>query len=303
MTRRGWALFLAMGVIWGVPYAMIRVAVVDLDPIVVAFGRTLIGGLLLLPVALYADALTPVLRRWRPLLLYTLVEITGPWFLIGYAETTLHSSTVGLLIAAVPLIAVVIVTVLGHDRFDARRVAGLLVGFAGVASLVGLDVDLGNPAAIAAIGLTTVGYAVGPIVINRALADLPPLGVVTASLLLAAVIYAPFAGWLRPSHLTADAAWSVLGLAVVCTAVAFLFFFALIAEVGPARATVITYINPAVAILLGVTALDEPLTAGMAIGFPLVILGSVLGTARGRGEAVRADAPAAPEAAAQLPER
>ncbi|WP_067808448.1 DMT family transporter [Nocardia beijingensis] len=303
MTRRGWALFLAMGVIWGVPYAMIRVAVVDLDPIVVAFGRTLIGGLLLLPVALYADALAPVLRRWRPLLLYTLMEITGPWFLIGYAETTLHSSTVGLLIAAVPLIAVVIVTVLGHDRFDARRVAGLLVGFAGVAALVGLDVDLGNPAAIAAIGLTTVGYAVGPIVINRALADLPPLGVVTASLLLAAVIYAPFAGWLRPSRLTADAAWSVLGLAVVCTAVAFLFFFALIAEVGPARATVITYINPAVAILLGVTALDEPLTAGMAIGFPLVILGSVLGTARGRGEVVRADAPAAPEAAAQVPER
>ncbi|MBF6191920.1 DMT family transporter [Nocardia implantans] len=304
MTRRGWALFLAMGVIWGVPYAMIRVAVVDLDPIVVAFGRTLIGGLLLLPVALYTDALAPVFRRWRPLLLYTLVEITGPWLLIGYAETTLHSSTVGLLIAAVPLIAVVIVTALGHDRFDARRVAGLFVGFAGVAALVGLDVDLGNPAAIAAIGLTTVGYAVGPIVINRALADLPPLGVVTASLLLAAVIYAPFAGWLRPSHLTADAGWSVLGLAVVCTAVAFLFFFALIAEVGPARATVITYINPAVAILLGVTALGEPLTAGMAIGFPLVILGSVLGTARGRGEAsTDLAAPPAPEAAVPLPEK
>ncbi|MFE7743286.1 DMT family transporter [Nocardia sp. NPDC057455] len=305
MTRRGWTLFLAMGLIWGVPYAMIRVAVRDLDPIVVAFGRTLIGGLLLLPVALYARALAPVFRRWRPLLLYTLVEITGPWFLIGYAETTLNSSTVGLLIAAVPLIAVVIVTVLGHDRFDARRVIGLLVGFAGVTALVGLDVDLGNPTAIAAIGLTTIGYAVGPIVISRALSDLPPLGVVTGSLLLAAAIYAPFAGWLWPSRITADAAWSVLGLAVICTAAAFLFFFALIAEVGPARATVITYINPAVAILLGVTALDEPLTAGMAIGFPLVILGSVLGTARGRDEAAPADLPvlAAPEAAVRLPER
>ncbi|BDT93426.1 membrane protein [Nocardia sputorum] len=305
MTRRGWSLFLAMGVIWGVPYAMIRVAVEDLDPIVVAFGRTLIGGLLLLPVALFSRALTPVFRRWRPLLLYTLVEITGPWFLIGYAETTLHSSTVGLLIAAVPLIAVVIVTALGHDRFDARRLVGLLIGFAGVAALVGLDVDLGNPAAIAAIGLTTIGYAVGPIVINRALADLPPLGVVTGSLLLAAAIYAPFAGYRWPARVTADAAWSVLGLAVVCTAAAFLFFFALIAEVGPARATVITYINPAVAILLGVTALDEPLTAGMAIGFPLVVLGSVLGTASGRDKAARTESatPAAPEAAAQLPER
>ncbi|MBF6469158.1 DMT family transporter [Nocardia beijingensis] len=305
MTRRGWALFLVMGVIWGVPYAMIRVAVEDLDPIVVAFGRTLIGGLLLLPVALFSRALAPVFRRWRPLLLYTLVEITGPWFLIGYAETTLHSSTVGLLIAAVPLIAVVIVTALGHDRFDARRLLGLLIGFAGVTALVGLDVDLGNPAAIAAIGLTTIGYAVGPIVINRALADLPPLGVVTASLLLAAAIYAPFAGWLWPARVTADASWSVLGLAVICTAAAFLLFFALIAEVGPARATVITYINPAVAIMLGVTVLDEPLTAGMAIGFPLVILGSVLGTASGRDKAARTEpaTPAAPEAAAQLPER
>ncbi|MEV6320318.1 DMT family transporter [Nocardia sp. NPDC051787] len=305
MTRRGWALFLAMGVIWGVPYAMIRIAVEDLDPIVVAFGRTLIGGLLLLPIALYRDVLTPVLRRWRPLLLYTLVEITGPWFLIGYAETTLNSATVGLLIAAVPLIAVVIVTKLGHDRFDARRVTGLLVGFAGVAALVGLDIDLGNPAAIGAIGLTTIGYAVGPIIINRALADLPPLGVVTGSLLLAAAIYAPLAGWLWPSHITADSAWSVLGLAVICTAAAFLFFFALISEVGPARATVITYINPAVAILLGVMALDEPLTAGMAIGFPLVILGSILGTARSRGKSATDDppVPTAPHAVAPLPER
>ncbi|WP_328407537.1 DMT family transporter [Nocardia sp. NBC_00403] len=282
MTRRGWVLFLAMGVIWGVPYAMIRVAVQDLDPTVVAFGRTLIGATILLPIALYSKTLAPVFRRWRPLLLYTLVEITGPWFLIGYAETTLNSSTVGLLIAAVPLIAVVIVTKLGHDRFDARRTIGLVIGFAGVAALVGLDVDLSQPAAIGAIALTTLGYAIGPIIINRALADLPPLGVVTASLILAAVIYAPFAGLRWPAHITADAAWSVLGLAVICTAAAFLVFFALISEVGPARATVITYINPAVAILLGVTLLDEPLTIGMAIGFPLVILGSVLGTARTR---------------------
>lgn len=292
MTKRGWALFLAMGVIWGVPYAMIRIAVADFDPIVVAFGRTFLGALLLLPVALYTKTLAPVFRRWRPLLLYTLVEITGPWLLIGFAETTLNSSTVGLLIAAVPLIAVVIVTKLGHDRFDARRTIGLIVGFAGVAALVGLDIDLSEPAAIGAIALTTIGYAVGPIIINRALADLPPMGVVTGSLILAAVIYLPFAALRRPSHLTADASWSVLGLAVICTAAAFLVFFALIGEVGPARATVITYINPAVAILLGVTLLNEPLTIGMGIGFPLVILGSILGTARTRATDQPAATPA-----------
>ncbi|MET8773844.1 DMT family transporter [Nocardia sp. NPDC004654] len=289
MTKRGWLLFLAMGVIWGVPYAMIAVAVEDFDPVFVAFGRTLIGGLLLLPIALYTDALRPVLRRWRPLLLYTMVEISGPWFLIGYAETTLNSSTVGLLIAAVPLIAVLIVTRMGHETIDARRILGLVVGFAGVAALVGLDVDLSNPAAIGAIALTTIGYAVGPIVINRSLADLPPMGVVTASLLLAAVLYVPFAALRRPEHFPADASLSVLGLAIVCTAAAFLLFFALIGEVGPARATVITYINPAVAIVLGVTLLNEPLTAGMAIGFPLVVLGSFLGTRQSRAAAPQDD--------------
>lgn len=283
MTQRGWALFLALGVIWGVPYAMIRIAVEDIDPVVVAFGRTFIGALVLLPIALYAKSLGPVFRRWRPLLVYTLVEITGPWMLIGFAETTLNSSTVGLLIAAVPLIAVVLVTKLGHDRFDFRRTLGLIIGFGGVAALVGLDIDLSNPAAIGAIGLTVIGYAIGPIIINRSLADLPPLGVVTASLIIASVIYAPIAPFRWPERIPADAAWSVLGLAVICTVAAFLVFFALISEVGPARATVITYINPAVAILLGVTALDEPLTAGMAIGFPLVILGSILGTRRSRG--------------------
>ncbi|MFC9893356.1 DMT family transporter [Nocardia sp. NPDC127579] len=282
MTRRGWVLFLALGVIWGVPYAMIRIAVEDFDPFAVAFGRTLLGGLILLPIALYTKELLPAFRRWKPLLAYTLVEISGPWFLIGHAETTLNSSTVGLLLAAVPLIAVVLVTLLGHERFDGRRTLGLIVGFAGVAALVGLDVDLSNPAAIGAIGLTAVGYAIGPIIINRSLADLPPLGVVTASLILAAVLYAPIALTRRPSHYPADATWSVLGLAVICTVLAFLVFFALIGEVGPARATVITYINPAVAILVGVAVLNEPLTAGMAIGFPLVILGSVIGTARAR---------------------
>ncbi len=286
MTRRGWALFLALGVIWGVPYAMIRIAVRDFDPVVVAGGRTAIGALLLLPIALYGKSLGPALRRWPWLVAYTLVEITGPWLLLGHAETKLNSSTVGLLVAAVPLVAVVVVTALGHEAFDSRRVVGLLVGLGGVLALVGLDIDLSDFGALAAVAITAVGYAVGPIIINRKLADLPPMGVVTGSLLLAAVLYAPFVAWRWPERITAPAGWSVLGLAVLCTAVAFLVFFALIGEVGPARATVITYINPAVALVIGVSLLGEPLTAGMAIGFPLVILGSILGTAKARPRVV-----------------
>ena len=282
MTRRGWLLFAALGVIWGIPYLLIKVAVEQIDPVVVAFGRTFLGALILLPIALHQKVLRPVLHRWRWLLVYTGVEIVGPWWLLGHAETRLTSSTAGLLIAVVPLIAAVILVSTGHDRFDTRRLTGLGIGLAGVVALVGLDVRLDDLAAVGAVMITAVGYATGPIIINRKLADLPPMGVVTSSLVVAAAIFAPFAFWLRPTSVTAAAVWSVIGLAVLCTAVAFLVFFALIAEAGPARATVITYVNPAVAIILGVAVLGEPFTIGMAIGFPLVILGSVLATGRTR---------------------
>ena len=285
MTRKGWTLFIALSLIWGVPYLMIKVAVADIDPLVVVFGRTCIGSLLLLPIALHRKALRPVFRRWRWLVVYTLVEISIPWLLLGHAETVLTSSTAGLLLAVVPLFAAVLLTVLGHDRLDTRRLAGLLIGLGGVAALVGLDIHFNDLLAVLAMVGTAVGYAIGPIIINRKLADLPPMGVVTGSLLLATVGYLPFVPFLWPTHVSAASVWSVAGLAVICTALAFLVFFALIAEAGPARATVITYVNPAVAIVLGVLVLREPFTIGTAIGFPLVILGSILATARTRPKA------------------
>ncbi len=297
MSRRGWTLFIALSLIWGVPYLMIKVAVAEIDPVAVAFGRTFIAALLLLPIALHQKALRVVFARWKWLLLYTVVEIVGPWWLLGHAETRLNSSTAGLLLAVVPLIAAVLLVMLPRqatgagaaDRLDARRLLGLGIGLAGVVALVGLDVQLDDLASVAAVMGTAVGYATGPIIINRKLADLPPMGVVTASLIVASVIFSPFAVWLRPSHISAAAGWSVIGLAVICTAVAFLVFFALIAEAGPARATVITYINPAVAIVLGVVVLNEPFTVGMAIGFPLVIIGSILATAKARSPKTQAE--------------
>jgi drug/metabolite transporter (DMT)-like permease len=284
VTRRGWTLFIALSIIWGIPYLMIKVAVREIDPVVVAFGRTLLGSLLLLPIAIRRRALRPVLARWKWLLLYTLVEIVGPWWLLGHAETRLTSSTAGLLLAVVPLIAAVILVSIGRDRLDVRRVVGLGIGLAGVVALVGLDIHLDDLLSVGAVMLTAIGYAIGPIIINRKLADLPPMGVITGSLLVATVIFSPFAVWLRPDRVSAAAGWSVVGLAVLCTALAFVVFFALIAEAGPARATVITYINPAVAILLGVLVLHEHFTVGVAIGFPLVILGSVLATAKARSK-------------------
>ncbi|HEV7607081.1 MAG TPA: DMT family transporter [Steroidobacteraceae bacterium] len=282
MSKRGWILFLSLGLLWGMPYLLIRIAVGEIDPLVVAGTRTLMGALLLLPVALHRNALAPAFRKWKWLLAFTLIEMSVPWVLLGHAETRLNSSTAGLLIAVVPLFAALIVTKLGHERLEPRRLFGLGLGFAGVALLIGLDIDFSDFLAVGATIVVSLCYAIGPIIIDRKLNDVPAIGVIVASLILATLIYAPFAPFLWPEHFSAKAAWSVVGLGVLCTAGAFLVFFALIAEVGPARATVITYVNPAVAMVLGALVLDEPLTLGMAIGFPLVILGSYLGTMRGR---------------------
>ena len=283
MTRRGALLFAAMCVIWGIPYLLIRVAVRELAPVTLVFGRTVVGALLLTPVAAWRGELRPLLARWKPLLAYTAVEVAIPWVLLARAETRLTSSLTGLLIAAVPLVGALIVTLTGErERQGGRRWIGLLVGIGGVAALVGLDVGQMSVVALIEVALVAVGYAVGPIILSRSLAELPVFGVVAASLLVSAIAYAPFAAFRMPGSMpSAHVVESVLGLAVICTALAFVVFFALIAEVGPVRATVITYVNPAVAAVLGVTILSEHITAGMVVGFALVLGGSVLATGRG----------------------
>jgi drug/metabolite transporter (DMT)-like permease len=283
MTRRGALLFAAMCVIWGIPYLMIRVAVRELAPVTLVFLRTGIAAVLLTPFAALRGDLGPVVRRYRPLLVYTAIEVAIPWVLLARAETRLTSSLTGLLIAAVPLVGAVVVAVTGErERQGRRRWLGLLVGIGGVAALVGLDVGQVDVVALVEIACVAVCYAVGPIVLSRYLAGVPALGVVAASLLVTALAYAPLAAVRWPGAMpSAHVVESVIGLALVCTALAFLVFFALIGEVGPVRATVITYVNPAVAAVVGVLLLSERLTTGMVVGFALVLAGSVLATGRG----------------------
>jgi drug/metabolite transporter (DMT)-like permease len=292
-----------MSVIWGLPYLLIKVAVEELHPATLVLARTAVAAALLLPVALVRGELRPLLASWRPLLLFTAVEICLPWLLLGFAEQRLSSSLTGLLVAAVPLAGAVLVRFTGdHERLGPRRTAGLLVGLAGVAALVGFEVEGGDVRAAASVGVVAVAYAVGPMILARRLAHLPRLGVVAASMGIAAAAYLPLgvaqapSGWPSGSVVAA-----VAGLGVVCTAVAFLLFFALVAEVGPARSTVITYLNPAVAVLLGVALLDEPFTRVTALGFLLVLAGSVLATGRSRPAARSTPEPALPVAPAPAP--
>jgi drug/metabolite transporter (DMT)-like permease len=274
VTRRGAALFAAMCVIWGIPYLLIRVAVRDLSPSMLVLSRTSLAALLLLPIAAARGQLRPLLPSWRPLLLFTAIEIAIPWVLLGTAEQRVSSSLTGLLIAATPLVGVAV----ARERVGLHNAIGLGLGVVGVAAIVGLNLE-GSALPFAEIGLVAVCYAVGPAILQRKLAHLPALGVIAASLALTAVAYVPIAAFSFPDEAPSGHALAAVAvLAVVCTALAFLLFFALIGEIGPARATVITYVNPAVAAVAGVAFLDETLTAGMAIGFALVLAGSVLAT-------------------------
>jgi drug/metabolite transporter (DMT)-like permease len=213
-----------------------------------------------------------------------------PWLALSSAERRVSSSLAALLIAAVPLVGVAIaVATRSSERFDARRLAGLVIGIGGVAAIVGLDVGHTSGVGLALMALVVLGYATGPWVLARSLADLPSFGVIAASLAVSALVYLPLAVVQWPDHAPGShGILSIAGLAVICTALAFVLFFALIAEAGPVRATVITYINPAVAALLGVAVLNEGFTTGMAIGFVLVLVGSVLATAGARQRGVEA---------------
>jgi drug/metabolite transporter (DMT)-like permease len=281
MSRRGWVLFLAMGVIWGVPYLLIKVAVEVFTPASLVFLRTGMAALILLPIALARGEIRPVLARWRPLLVFTVAELAIPWLLLSNAERRLTSSLSGLLIATVPLVGALLGWATGGERLGPRRLAGLGIGIVGVAALVGLDLGTGDVPALLQMAVVAIGYAVGPFVLSRYLTGVSGLGVIAASLTLTAVGYLPVGIAQLPSTWpAANVIWSVVVLAVLCTAIAFLVFFALIEEVGPVRSTVITYVNPAVAVVLGVVLLNEPLSVGIVVGFALVLVGSVLATRR-----------------------
>jgi drug/metabolite transporter (DMT)-like permease len=283
VPRKSWLLFAAMCVIWGIPYLLIRVAVRDVSPATLVFARTALGGLILLPIALSQGGFGAVLPRWRPLLAFAVIEVAIPWLLLSDAEKKISSSLSGLLVAAVPLIAVLIARVSGgEDRIAPTRIVGLLMGLAGVAALVGLDLGQLSATAVIEVGIVVVGYAVAPAIQARYLSDLPSIPVVAAALLVVAVAYLPFAIAAPPRHLHANSIAAILVLGTVCTALAFVIFFALIAQIGPARALVFTYVNPAVAVGLGIGLLNEKFTVGLAVGFPLILAGSVLAARRVR---------------------
>ncbi len=277
-------LFAAMSVIWGIPYLLIKVAVKHVDPPVIVFGRTSIAGVVLLVLAARTDALRAALRHWRPVLLFAAVEMGVPWLFLTDAEKRLPSGLTGLLVACVPIFGALAAYTLGdHAALRPMRLLGIAIGLAGVALVVGRG--LGNGAhgipwwSVAEVMLVCVGYSIGPFIVARRLGDVPSIGVVSVSLAAVAVVVAPLAWLARPTHVPpASALAALVTLAAVCTGLAFVVFFSLIAQIGPTRATLITFANPAVAVVLGALVLDESITLATLGGFVLVSTGCWLAT-------------------------
>ncbi len=300
MSRRGWVLFAAMCVVWGIPYLMIKVAVTGVSTPVLVFARTAIGAMVLLPAAARRGGLGVLGSRWRPLVAFAVVEIMGPWFLLSNAERRLPSSLTGLLIAATPVVGVVIARLTGGaERLSAKRWTGLAVGFAGVVVLAAPQLGGGNGWSLTEMLLVILGYATAPLIAARKLGDVPSLQLTAACLTLAALVYAPAALASWPHALPSTGVLASLGgLGVVCTAGAFIVFFELIREVGPSKALVFTYVNPAVAVAAGVALLGEPLSAAVLASFVLILAGSVLATAPAARQAAADSSPVAGAGAA-----
>lgn len=277
MTRRGLILFATLGVIWGIPYLFIKIAVTELSPEMLVLARSALAAALLLPIAARRGAIRPVLRRWKPLLAFSVVEIVLPWYFLGAAEKTLPSSTTGLLLATIPLVAIAIAFLMGRrDRLTALNGLGIIIGMLGVSAIVGLDLGGSDLGSVAMLGIVVIGYAMGPAILARWMHDLPGLGVIAVALAISAVIYLPVVaitgGWPTAVPSTTVIV-SVVVLAVVCSAIAFLVMFALVAEIGPIRMTAITYVNPAVAVIAGALVLSEPVTVWTVVGFVLILIG------------------------------
>ncbi len=283
MSRKSALIFALVGFLWGVPYLFIKVAVDEENgyaPAIVVFGRVLIGAAILIPLAIKDRSIFAALRGMKYVAFYALLEMIIPWILIGTAEQKISSGLAGLLIASVPIWSNLITYFQGDkDALKANRIVGIGIGFIGVVLIVGIETFTGSsdPLSILMVIVSAIAYAYAVIMIRNKLPDVSGIAINAVAMVLTAIFYLPFTIALWPDHaISREATYSVIALGVFSTGIAFAFFFTLMADIGPTRASLVTYWNTAIAVVLGVIILSEPLTIGMSIGLPLVMLGSWL---------------------------
>ena len=283
MSRRNLILFILAGFLWGIPYLFIRVAVdpdAGFSPAIVVFIRVFIGALILIPISIYDRSFFAAIKGWKYIAVYALFEMAIPWILIGTAEQSISSGLAGLLVASVPIFSTIITSLYGDKTvWQPRRLIGIAVGFIGVFLLVGIESFTGSsdPVAILMMLGASVGYAYAVIYITRKMPGVSGVAINAIAMAMTALFYSPALLILWPEHqISHSAIYSVIALGIFSTGIAFAVFFTVMAEIGPARASLVTYMNTAFAVVLGVMILSEPLTIGIIVGLPLVLIGSYL---------------------------
>jgi drug/metabolite transporter (DMT)-like permease len=277
-------LFAAMCVLWGIPYLLIKVAVAEVSGPVLVLARTAVGAGVLLPLAIRSGGLVLLRQHWLWVLAFAVFQIVGPWWLFSAAELQLSSSMSALFVAATPIIAVVLARLFGDtEALTTARLAGLLVGLAGVALLAVPHLGGGTAVSVGELLLAAFGYAAASLIAAHRLAEIPGIVLTAGCLTLAALFYIGPAAATWPATMpSVRVLWALASLGLLCTALAFVLFFSLIREVGATRTTLVTYVSPAVAIAAGVVFLGEPLTPAMVGAFAMILVGSVLATGRAR---------------------
>ena len=283
MSRRGWFLFILVGFLWGIPYLFIKVAVDPLNgfpPAAVVCLRTAIGAAILLPFAIAQKQLIPALRGFKYVAFYALLEMIGPWILIGTAEQKISSGLAGLLVASVPIWATVFASLRGDKSvWHHTRLLGIILGFIGLIAVVGIESITGSadPLSIGMVLVAAIGYSYAVMMVQSALPHVSGIAINAVAMAITAIFYLPFTYLQWPEHqISSGAMNAVIGLGVLSTGAAFVAFFALANIIGVARGSLVTYLNTACAVVLGVIILNEPLTFGIVIGLPLVLIGSYL---------------------------
>ena len=289
MSRKSLFYFLLVGFLWGIPYLLMKVAVEEIPPSAIVAGRTLIGAAILIPVALYRKTFKGAVLGFKYVAFYALLEMIGPWILISTAQKKIDSGLAGLLISTVPIFAAIITSLRGdHSVWQFKRMFGIVVGFIGLIAVVGIESFSGNsdPASIAMMILAAMGYSYAIIMVTTNLPLVDGIAINGLAMAITSIFWAPLAIAQWPSQVSLKPALSLIALGVLCTALAFLIFFKLLAEIGPARGSLVTYLNTSVAVVLGVIVLDEPITVGLIIGLPLVLIGSYLASKKSQSALV-----------------
>lgn len=277
----------SLAALWGASFLFMRLGAADFGPAALAFVRVAAAGVLLLPLLAYRHQLPALREHWRPILVVGLTNSALPFMCFNYAALSINAGLSAVFNATTPLFGAVFAWLWLKDRLDAARIAGLLIGFAGVLWLVwdraGLKPGASGAAdvapAILACLAATVLYGFSASFTKRYLTGVPPMAVATGSQVGAALFLAvPALVW-WPAQMPGAQAWGyALVLAVACTALAYLLYFRLIAHVGPANAISVTFLIPVFAVVWGGIFLGEKVDLTMALGCAVILLGTSLVT-------------------------